>query len=116
MVGDMKELTLEKVIYKSRNGKVYDNYNAKVTLRGVEKTLSFKSVGGKDVADVIFGDKATVAMRVTEGEWTNPDTNKKYPTYECEAYSEGEDGKEWTCKLKPCFDSDKAVLALFMQH
>jgi hypothetical protein len=114
------KLKLELVRTKSKDGNVYSNYFVRGVMRDKEIRAEFRPRKGDVRAydflnDVIFAGGNVADLRVTEGVMRQDDgTKMRYSTYE--AIAVGDDGIEYSMKVSPLNESDKAIAKVFVQQ
>lgn len=115
----MKNLTVEREIYTSKDKKEYYGYFVKGEIHGrkVQADLMPKNrdFDGYDILDIIF-DIAPTAELIVRDEETTAENGKstKYTVYEVQ--NTDEDGITYSYKVKPRAESDKSILNVLLQQ
>lgn len=93
-------------IVRVKNGKRFE--------KEVEVNFVAKDQGGYEVLDLIFFETEEAKLRMREETMTNDKTGEitNYTVYE--VYSEDDDGTEYSYKVKPSRESDKALLSMLL--
>lgn len=110
-----KMLKVEREKFVSKDKKEYFGYFIKGQLRGrdIRVDLEAKGSGGYEVLDLIFGDDSEAFLRVNNEVAVDDNGNKtRYSTYEVVSFDP--DGFEYSYKVKPSRESDKAQLNMLL--
>ena len=81
----------------------------------VDFSVKSKDYGGYEMLDIIFMLGEQAHLRMTEDRIVDSDTGEVTPFTIYEIWNKDEDGVEYSYKVKPMYESDKAKLNVLVQ-